>query len=539
MRFKDVENNSTIREIGPLFCRLGGSGWHINVKLKPSQKKQYFGISQIPVLARRRVLNPTAESLPAGFLTSISIEDTRTWKSGLIKSCPISAVNSREDANQWCFVFEHNETQYFLPQLELARVLFFHYAYLVRLSLVHQGLIQDFDVRRIDGVSKVLVDIMPTSSLPLYVRGDHALRRVLAWILLDDDARRSFESIARHQLQDGYDIEKYRVWCFQFDPPLLQGAGLTFRGHYDRNKKSFFVYEVYGISNLLCNCPSVVDFFDPRFFESQSGGSRAVRPRALSITELEIDEKQEPDSDRYEIRIDTPMVAFEFSKPFHTTRIGKGRARSGSCSKNGGSTNPSTEAALEISTDEASVLGTLPSADFDGLDDKSDDAHLYAHKFEAFEEMVVKLVNLAKCDHIRRQIRKLPWIEGYSKHLLPDGSPRCLAFHLISKDGAVYALLEVETSDNKNRLSTLFLKEQASSFDWERQIGVLEIQLLKSSLVWPTSFLTKEFGSNYKRIPHPKTSSSNKALIEQESINHWAERVHSEMLSAPVQTGVR
>ncbi|MHB1266876.1 MAG: hypothetical protein ACYCY2_04645 [Acidithiobacillus ferriphilus] len=32
-------------------------------------------------------------------------------------------------------------------------------------------------------------------------------------------------------------------------------------------------------------------------------------------------------------------------------------------------------------------------------------------------------------------------------------------------------------------------------------------------------------------MPHPKTSSSNKALIEQESINHWAERVHSEMLT--------
>jgi hypothetical protein len=38
--------------------------------------------------------------------------------------------------------------------------------------------------------------------------------------------------------------------------------------------------------------------------------------------------------------------------------------------------------------------------------------------------------------------RKLPTIDGYSKHLLDDGNPRCLAFHRIKKDGE-FALIEV------------------------------------------------------------------------------------------------
>ncbi len=50
MKFKGVENNSVVREIGSLFRRYDGSNWHINIKLAPSQKKQYFGVSQIPIL---------------------------------------------------------------------------------------------------------------------------------------------------------------------------------------------------------------------------------------------------------------------------------------------------------------------------------------------------------------------------------------------------------------------------------------------------------------------------------------------------------
>ncbi|TYC64512.1 transcriptional antiterminator, partial [Rhodobacterales bacterium] len=134
-----------------------------------------------------------------------------------------------------------------------------------------------------------------------------------------------------------------------------------------------------------------------------------------------------------------------------------------------------------------------------GLEDKSDDAHLYLDKFEAFDSMVKQLVTMSGCRHIHREIRKLPTIDGYSKHLLVDGNPRCVAFHRIKKDGQEYALIEVDTSDNKNKLSTLLLKEQDVSFDWEQTIRELEMRLLKGSLAWPTKFLKKKFCNGFKR----------------------------------------
>ena len=122
-------------------------------------------------------------------------------------------------------------------------------------------------------------------------------------------------------------------------------------------------------------------------------------------------------------------------------------------------------------------------------------------------------------------------IDGYSKHLLADGNPRCLAFHLINKGDTVYALLEIDTSDNRNSLSTLLLKQPVSSVDWDRHVSEIEILLLKQSLAWPTSFLERVYADDYRRISHQKSSSGNRALLERESIDRWAERVLAAMLT--------
>jgi hypothetical protein len=290
------------------------------------------------------------------------------------------------------------------------------------------------------------------------------------------------------------------------------------------------VYEIYGVSNLTCHCPTYVDFVDPRFAERRAGQGRAVRPGSQSGPELEINDEQEPDADHTEIRIETPAVAFEFANPIQTTRIGKGKGQTGRLGQEGDSSDSPENTGLEVSTDEASTHGTLPSADYDGLEDKSDDAHLYSDKFEAFDAMVKQLVTMSGCRHIHREIRKLPTIDGYSKHLLVDGNPRCVAFHRIKKDGQEYALIEVDTSDNKNRLSTLLLKSPSVLFNWGQFIHELEIRLVRGSLVWPKKYLKMTFDGGYKRISHPSSNSKEKSILNIESITRWSMRVYESFL---------
>src|SRR5699024_11152239 len=145
------------------------------------------------------------EHRSAGFQLSVDIVETSAWKVGLIDNCPIPAVKKHHDAQEFCFVFKHDGVTHYLPQLELARVLFFHHAYLARLALVSQGLVQEFDVQWRGTGDNAIINILQNCSLPLFARKDDAYRRILGWILLDTDARRSFESIARYQLQNGYD----------------------------------------------------------------------------------------------------------------------------------------------------------------------------------------------------------------------------------------------------------------------------------------------------------------------------------------------
>ena len=532
MKFKGLENNSVIKEIGSIFRHQKGSDWHINVKLAPNHKKDYFGFSQVPVLARRRVLKATEESRPAGFKSSVTVVNTRFWEVEQIKACPIPAVNRARDAKQWCFVFDFNGVRYFLPQIELARVLFLHTAYLARLSLIHDGLSQEFDIQRENELNKVWINILPTSSLPLNSRRDDTLRQRLAWILLDEDARHSFESIATYQLKNGYDSDKYRLWDFQFDPPALAGAELALRGHYESELNAFFAYEIDGISKLPSNCPAHVDIVDPRYATGQPGQGRSGQARPHTRAELTIDDDEEPNTDLEELQIDAPAVIFEFAHPFHTTRISAGKIRAGGHETEEEQTDQPKNNGLEVSTGESSIHGVLPPADYSAAGEKNDDTDTYTDKFKAFDAMVQQLVNTSDCVHLHREIRKLPAIYGYSKHLLGDGSPRYLAWHVIKKGHSIYSLVEVDTTDNQNSLSTLLLKQKSGSFSWIKYIGELETQLIRNSLVWPSTFLKQTLENSYKRISHPKSPPENKALLHRESIHKWAERVHLDMLAS-------
>lgn len=531
MKFRGVEDNSLIREIGSMFRQLNGSDWYINVKLAPRQKKKYFGISQLPVLVRRRIINTNGETSPAGFSLKVAIKNTRNWNAELIKTCPIEAVKRQEDAQQWCFVFENDGITFYLPQLELARVLFFHFSYLARQSLVQSCFDLEFDVQKAIGKDEALIKLLPTCTLPRYIRRDPALRRILFWILLDAGAQQSFESINRYQLQYGYDTNKYRLWHFQFDPPLLKGVSLTFRGHYHKKIKIFFVYEIDGIANLTCDCPANVEFVDPTYNDQRTDHVYPARPGGSSNLDLDIDDDQEPNSDKAEMRIDTPAVKFEFVNPFQVTRKGQEPRGGGRAIKKGGPVVSASKPYLAVSTDEASFRGTLPIADYDGVEDVSDDAYLYAYKFEAFESMIEQLVIRHGCILQWSEMRKLVNVPGCSKQLLADGAPRCISFHFIKRDASLYTLLEVDTSDNINRLSTLLLRQVEPPVASKKILGELEVRLLKCSLVWPTSFLDQAFRDNYKRINHPQVSLSNKAMFDKESIHRWAERVHSKLQS--------
>lgn len=523
---KGIKDNSRVKEIGSIYRRLGGSDWRINIKLDPGQRKENFGLSQLGLMPRRRVLNATEYFEPAGYRKTIHVDNATRWSYCRIGDCPIKNVREQDDREQWCFKFESDDIQFFLPQIELARVLFFHYSYMTRLAMTPNGLNEEFDIQPGDEPNKTEIHILPTSTLPVSPRGNDAQRRVLAWILLDSEVRRSFGSIAQHQLTEGQDINGHRHFQFRFGPPPLVNVKMLVRGQYHHESEVFFVYEIDSVENLRSQSSKEIEFFDPKFPEQKSGQSGRVQKPTVHADQPEINDDEEPTADSGEYALQVPPVILSFSEPAYTTRKASDSRRRSGARKHSEERSEPGNSQTEVSTDEPTIRGEIPAGVFDGIDDQSDDAHLYSHKFEAFVSMV-ELLEAKGCQILFGDIKKLPVLHGYSKYRLPDGNPRCLLYQVMSYEHQNYALLEVDTTDKEKRLSTLLLKQSTDCYDWSLVVEELCQSLVKKSLRWPTKKLKKNFPDGHKRVPHQQTASEDKALLEPASLSHWADRVHA------------
>ena len=533
MKFKGIVENSTVREIGSLFRRNDDSNWKINVRFIPKQDKKYINVSQIHLLARRRVLNPTEKIKSAGYKSTITIENTNDLEVQYIDSCPIPSVSSQGDGKQLCFVIDCDGIKYFLPQLELARALFFFNAYFARLSLISNGLLQDFDVTSQEFPDTGYVNILPTCTLPASARWDNTSLQLLAWMLFDVKARKSFDSIANYQFQNGYVSGAYRFWDFQFDAPNLDGVSLVVHGHFDKELQTYFVYEINSVLNLKCNHPSEIVFNDPKFAVRFSGGRGTATNSFSSDFEIELDEDQVPNTDLSPMQIETPPVKFQFTNPANIKRVGKGK--SGSVinvdESAGGASN--TQSNAEVSTNESSVLGTISPADYLGVEDVGANNIFTGNIFDDFNVMVERLKQMDGINYLYYKALILPGIKGYKKYRLVDGSSRKMLIHYLQVNGELYALFEVDTSDNLGTLSTLLLKPLSGlkSSEWNRELLDIEIALLKHSLVWPTQFLNRKYRERYRRVKHPRMSSQCDPNYRELVINHWAGRVYAAVCS--------
>src|SRR5690606_9280283 len=100
----------------------------------------------------------------------------------------------------------------------------------------------------------------------------------------------------------------------------------------------------------------------------------------------EINDDELPTTGADEYVLEVPEVELEFSEPAYTTRKPsdgrrKSAARKG---KSEGGVVDLADGTTDVSTDEPTVRGELPAGVSDGIDDQSEDSHLFTHKFEAF-----------------------------------------------------------------------------------------------------------------------------------------------------------
>ncbi|AHC16013.1 Tn7-like element transposition protein TnsE [Salinispira pacifica] len=526
MKLKGIAKDSTVYGIGSFFRSHRDSDWKLNINLRDSKSRGYAYLSEIHLLARRRILNPSHASKTAGYKKNIFITDAREWKSCSISDFELPGISSDGDGEQLCFVFDYGDIKCYLPQFELARALFFNSAYLSSLSMKQNGLAEEFDISVEESSSQSYINILPNSNLPSNIRRHNPSLQHLSWLLFDKDARRSYESIFTNIVENSTVSKNYRKWNFRFDPPSLKDVKLIVHGRLDKDLKVFFGWEIHSISNLKSDSPAEVEFIDPKLSMSFSGGRGADSKGSAPGAEIEIDNDQTPNPDQGLQEIEAPQVKFQFRHPIAIRRSGRGKKRTAGT---GIETDEDfTESSIvEVSTNESSVFGAAKPAEFAGIEILANDVD-YNHvtSFTQFNMMINKLCQRADVQHISSGAHPLPALSRYSKYCLDDGSDRLILSHHIKLLGNSIILLEVDTFDCPGKLSTLLLKRNNSTLDslWEKEQFRIECELVKQSLNWPTDYLNNISPNMYIRVKHPRLNMP--SLQQALWLKQWPERIH-------------
>lgn len=516
-----------IKKIGSLFKKHNSGSWAINLALENENKVPeitYTNFSNAKLLRKNSHINPTQE-YPKGYNLRFKISSTQDWLSSVYDSnLPkgkfiehyflFDAVRVDQSGQPMSETIKIK-----LPQFELARSLFFYTAYLARSAILENSLSIDFDI--VSNRDHYLINILPACSYPISHFNDAGIRRILSWILLDSDIRQSFESISQFCTKYGYDVDQYRIWSFCFNPPQLNGVIFNTFGYYKAETSEFFVNEISGFERISSNISKDIEFYSDKFLESKSGGKGENSSGTKNDgKESTIKDDEEGNSDDVQI-IDVVPTHFDFLEAIETRKSSKKSRHRNQGTKD--QELPSTNAPSEVNTNEPTSEGTIPSAEFNGVEDETEDLHLYLDRFSAFQQMIDLFCKENPVKNFSFQLHKLPNIQGHSKHIKTDGNPRCMAEVSFQFHGQNIVILEVDTSDNNKPLSTRVLSlKDLNPWSQTDRAKVLEL-VVTQCLRWPKGIF-KNICNKNSTLNHPRMNTLTQSITSNE-LNSWQSRL--------------
>lgn len=531
-KIKGFPKDARIEQTGDLFRRAETPEWRINLNISHDEIREHRHtlFSNATMLAKRRLINPTEVHSPSGFHLRFQVDSSQNW---------ISSLNQESNQSQTTFqlnkfIFKANwldknsklkqAVTIHLPQLELARALFFFTAYLSR-SALHKNILGiDFDIQPQE--DSILINVLPSCSFPISHFNDAGIRRILSWILLDQEVRHSYESIAKHCTKYGYDSKNYRHWNFSFDPPMLKNVIFDAYGYFKPETSEFFVNEITAFSNLSSGVSKPVDFWHEKFKKSGKAKGGTGQDRGTPGQEPTANDDEDASDDGNPSIIETTQTLFNFINPVETRKVAKQTRRG---SSQNGEPNPESDDPPgngEVSTDEPHSGGVLPLGEFEGAEDESDDVDIYLNRFAAFQQMVELFCSRhGILSSMELRLYKLPALKGFSKHLKNDGNPRCITEVRFALKQKRYVVLEVDTSDNLKALSTQVLCVEDLG-QWVIDFKDIQELLITKSLLWPRKRLEKVSLNNHWQLNHPRMDQKNQQISASE-LENWATRLAS------------
>lgn len=520
VKIKNFDHDITIQHIGGLFKGSKSQIWSINLQCSPKQEKGFTNFSNAAMLIRGKRLNCNQRQLSQpNLITTLTKDDIIT--PSYLKDFNELATDSRLEyieGIQNSFLIERpNEAKIHLPQFELARTLFLINSYFCRASLSTTTIQHEFELVQND--EETIIYFLDMNTMPLKLVKQKATQGLLAWLLLDPNAKQSFESICRNFNTQLKDENGWKKWIFQFDPPQMVGWKLHFRGRYNQSKDDFFVEEIVGIE-IDSDMPTQITFNHLSFIQTKTEGNQSGSGyRQGNTSEPQIDDGRTASNEQGTRILDGNESWVSFIKPLEIKKEGKIRIIKKV--KPDGSEDDDPDSGHVVSTDEANSAGDLPAADVGGKKDFTNYDQMYAQRYSDFNEMIASLQQNFDCELYESITHELMQVGRSECHMIGNNKYRTIKFVHLGYEGDDFLLIELDTSDDIKSISTKLI--YLTLDDWKVYLDKIKQHLVSKSLSWPNALFDDVFGPNsHTSINHPRASSEQE---NSESVNHWAERV--------------
>ena len=338
--FKDIPTDAKLLAMGNHFRRSGDrQQWRVAAYFRDDQGEELtrnLAVEALCVmgLGRQFVQLEDEPYRSGGFKQAFSLPPVAFWQERRLGDCPRLSRRlavKGEVAEQKCFVFDTGGITVWLPKFELARKLFFHAGFLVRAAYQPSGLDIIFNVTK-DDDEAIHIHTPAKTGAPVSTFKKKAYRDLLAWLLLNEDVRRSFDSIWTLLNRDLRERNGYQRWQFDFEPPItLDGVKVNVRGPYDSDDREMLIWEISALQGLDAGTNEQEIYFHHPSLKLPVRGTGEGRggSRAQGADDIEVDTDQESDEAKERQTIKLPMEDIVFSNSA-TTKLAYNGKQAGS-----------------------------------------------------------------------------------------------------------------------------------------------------------------------------------------------------------------
>jgi len=533
---RSIPKGSKLILLGDLY-RKSRNDWQVVCYFWHDEKhtiRRPLSIDMLPTLmAGTKFPREMIENVAQGWTGTFKVPSISHWKRYRYGDIPNSLHRAEQYSEQVkesvVYRLDSAGRTYWLPAIELARMLFFHSAEVTRASMYQGNTWQLGKSSEQDRIGEVEL----SSNIAVKYLNNLQFRKFLTWLFFVPEAEKSFCSIFAQKNRTTREIDDGERWTFDFSPPELGNCEFSYAGFTGGElNDQIYIREIRSISGIQAPELDTVFFSHPDdilYIQSESkdsyveGTPQNSNNSPVNINELNPVGNPKSGKKRHLLKMGSSSLNFDVEpdlrrSPRHVRALPRYK-------------NPELDDIQEQLEEELASLqegkdtGKGVSADVDNLEiSKLIEA---PEKIAFFQSMLGQLESQYKWQ-VNYQMGDVPKKNCRSAHLI-DGRLRQYCHATIQRDDTTTVqVLEIELTKDES-LSTLFFRPKSSGTDFQNILEELmsrDKEKRLNAMSWK-----RKFNSVNTKVCAYLGHPDNKIKSEEEALESWMARAAEKVLS--------